>query len=75
MEICGYFPAEAPQYTLMVVMEKNGLPASAGGQCGPVMSRIIEAALGIQFDILKENVYGEINPETLLGLPDYEEEP
>ncbi len=45
LELCGYFPAEKPKYTVMVVMEKDGLPASAGGMCGPVMSEIADALM------------------------------
>ena len=45
MELCGYFPAKSPQYTIMVVMEKDGLPASAGGMCGPLFSQIVDGLL------------------------------
>ena len=42
MELCGYFPADNPIYTIMVVLEKNGLPASSGGMCGPIMANTID---------------------------------
>lgn len=42
MEMCGYFPAENPMYTIMVVTEKDRLPASAGGICGPIMATTID---------------------------------
>lgn len=42
LELCGYFPVKNPQYTIMVVMEKENLPASAGGTCGPLFRRIAE---------------------------------
>ena len=42
MELCGYFPADNPIYTIMVVLEKNGIPASAGGMCGPIMANTID---------------------------------
>lgn len=45
MEMCGYFPADNPEYTIMVVLEKDGLPASAGGMCGPIMAEIADALL------------------------------
>ena len=45
MELCGYFPTTAPQYTIMIVMEKDGLPASAGGMCGPLFSQIVDGLL------------------------------
>lgn len=40
MEECAFFPADNPKYTVMVVLEKVGLPASAGGMCGPVIMDI-----------------------------------
>ena len=45
LELCGYFPVKNPQYTIMVVMEKENLPASAGGMCGPLFRRIEEGLL------------------------------
>lgn len=42
MELCGYFPSENPLYTIMVVLEKDGLPASAGGMCGPIFSNTVD---------------------------------
>ena len=41
LELCGYFPTRSPKYTIMVVMEKDGLPASAGGTCGPLFSQVV----------------------------------
>jgi len=45
LELCGYFPVTNPQYTVMVVMEKENLPASAGGMCGPLFRRIADGLL------------------------------
>lgn len=45
LELCGYFPVQKPQYTIMVVLEKDGLPASAGGMCGPLFSQIVDGLL------------------------------
>lgn len=42
MELCGYFPADNPMYTIMVVMEKDRLPAAAGSICGPIMAGTID---------------------------------
>jgi TPR repeat protein len=42
MELCGYFPADNPIYTIMVVLEKNGFPASAGGMCAPIMASTVD---------------------------------
>lgn len=45
LELCGYFPTKNPKFTIMVVMEKDGLPASAGGMCGPFFSQIVVSLL------------------------------
>ncbi len=42
---CGYFPSEAPQYSCIVCIYKRGLPASGGGQCGPVFSKISQLVM------------------------------
>ena len=42
MELCGYFPTIHPLYTIMVILEKIGLPASANGMCGLVMANTID---------------------------------
>jgi cell division protein FtsI (penicillin-binding protein 3) len=43
VSFCGYFPAEAPQYTMMIVIRKprNGSPSS-GMMCGTVFKTIAE---------------------------------
>ena len=48
LELCGYFPVQDPQYTIMVVLEKENIPASAGGMCGPLFSRIVNGLLSSQ---------------------------
>jgi len=40
VSFCGYFPSDAPKYSCIVCIKKQGLPASGGGQCGPVFSEI-----------------------------------
>ena len=42
MELCGYFPSDDPLYSIMVVLEKEGLPASAGGMCGPIFAQTVD---------------------------------
>ncbi len=42
LSFCGYFPADAPKYSIIVSMNKLGLPASGGGMCGPVFHDIVE---------------------------------
>ena len=43
MELCGFFPSDKPLYTIMVILEKEELPASAGGMCSLIMSRTIDS--------------------------------
>jgi len=38
----GYFPADAPKYSIIVSMNKLGLPASGGGMAGIVFHNVME---------------------------------
>ena len=40
VEFCGYFPANAPQYSIIVSIHKDGLPASGGLTAGDVFRQI-----------------------------------
>ena len=42
LAFCGYFPAEAPKYSIIVSMNKLGLPASGGGMAGVVFHNIVK---------------------------------
>ena len=42
LAFCGYFPAEAPKYSIIVSINKLGLPASGGGMAGVVFHDIVE---------------------------------
>ena len=50
VSFCGYFPSEAPKYSCIVCIVKDGLPASGGGQCGPVFSQISQYIMTQGFD-------------------------
>lgn len=41
VEFCGYFPANAPQYSIIVSIHKDGLPASGGLMTGDVFKQIV----------------------------------
>ena len=41
-EFCGFFPAEAPQYTILVSINKKGLPVSGELMAGSVFSDIVD---------------------------------
>ena len=42
VEYCGYFPAENPKYSIIVSMNKIGLPASGGLMAGSVFKEIVD---------------------------------
>ena len=42
VEFCGSFPANAPQYSIIVSIHKDGLPASGGLMAGDVFKQITE---------------------------------
>lgn len=42
LAFCGYFPADHPQYSMIVSINKLGLPASGGGMAGVVFHYIVE---------------------------------
>ena len=42
ISFCGYFPAMSPKYSIIVSMNKLGIPASGGSMAGPVFRDIME---------------------------------
>lgn len=42
LSFCGYFPADAPRYSIIVSLNKLGLPASGGGMAGVLFHNIVE---------------------------------
>lgn len=42
VQFCGYFPAEAPRYSIIVSISKPGYPASGGTMAGSVFSKIVD---------------------------------
>ncbi len=42
ISFCGFYPSDAPKYTTIVCIVKDGLPASGGLHCGPVFREISE---------------------------------
>ena len=41
VEFCGYFPTDNPKYSIIVSINKTGLPASGGLMAGDVFKKII----------------------------------
>ena len=42
LTFCGYFPVDKPKYSMIVSMNKLGLPASGGGMAGDAFHNILE---------------------------------
>jgi len=42
VEFYGYFPADTPKYSIIVSMNKKGLPVSGGLMAGSVFSDIVD---------------------------------
>ena len=42
VEFCGYFPADNPQYSIIVSIHKKGLPISSGLMAGDVFRQITD---------------------------------
>lgn len=42
LAFCGYFPADVPKYSIIVSMNKLGIPASGGAMAGAVFHDIVE---------------------------------
>lgn len=45
LEFCGYFPADAPLYSIIVSIHKEGLPASGGLMAGDVFRQIVDTLI------------------------------
>lgn len=62
VSFCGYFPADAPQYSLIVSIQKPNLPASGGTMAGSVFSKIAERVyaqkLRYELNTEKDTIHG-----------------
>lgn len=66
VSFCGYFPSEAPKYSCIVAIQKNGYPASGGGMAGPVFHNIAERVFAKH---LAQNIK-EAKDSTSILIPD-----
>ena len=41
-DFCGYFPADKPQYSVIISIHKDSLPASGGAMAGNIFKEIVE---------------------------------
>ena len=53
----------------MVVLEKDGLPASAGGMCGPIFSNIVDALVDL-YGLQSEVAYDYDDSDDLIEVVD-----
>lgn len=42
MDFCGYFPADNPRYTILVILEKQGLPASGNIFAAELFKKVVD---------------------------------
>jgi cell division protein FtsI (penicillin-binding protein 3) len=42
LAFCGFFPADKPKFSMIVSLNKIGLPASGGGMAGDAFHNIVE---------------------------------
>ena len=64
---CGYFPADEPKYSMIVSMNKLGLPASGGGMAGVVFHNVTEWM--IAHGILPLSIVDEATSDTIKITP------
>ena len=69
VSFAGYFPSEAPQYSCIVCIQKHGIPASGGLQCGPVFHEISEMTMSGRMMPNLEQAVDTLHP--LMPLIDY----
>lgn len=41
-ELCGFFPVDKPEYTIMVILERDNGPVSSSVMCAPIMASTID---------------------------------
>ncbi len=60
LSFCGFFPSENPKYTLLVAVQKTGLPASGGLMAGScfhnIAERIYAKALSTELQAAKDTL-------------------
>ena len=55
LAFCGYFPADKPKYSMIVSINKLGLPASGGGMAGVVFHDIMEWMMTHEIPAIVDN--------------------
>ena len=75
LAFCGYFPADKPMYSIIVSINKLGLPASGGGMAGVVFHDIVKwmithdmPNLAIIDEVTKDTI--DITPQNIRSISD-----
>lgn len=71
VSFCGYFPSEAPRYSMIVSIRKSGLPASGGLMAGSVFGKIAERVYANNLRLRIEDAIdstSQVIPEVKPGL-------
>lgn len=61
LAFCGYFPADKPKYSMIVSINKLGLPASGGGMAGVVFHDIMEWMITHEIPAIVDNERIEVH--------------
>lgn len=61
LAFCGYFPADKPKYSMIVSINKLGLPASGGGMAGVVFHDIMEWMMTHEIPAIVDNERIEVH--------------
>ena len=67
LAFCGFFPADAPKYSMIVSMNKLGLPASGGGMAGDLFHYIVEWMIAHEMPSL--SVLDKVTGDTVKNTP------
>ena len=67
LAFCGYFPADKPKYSMIVSINKLGLPASGGGMAGVVFHDIMEWMITHEIPAIVDNERIEVRRRVSVG--------
>ena len=69
LAFCGYFPADKPKYSMIVSINKLGLPASGGGMAGVVFHDIMEWMITHEIPAIVDNERIEVRRRVSVSMP------
>ena len=69
LAFCGYFPADKPKCSMIVSINKLGLPASGGGMAGVVFHDIMEWMITHEIPAIVDNERIEVRRRVSVSMP------